>query len=88
MRQQRGLRVLQVAEDLGVSPSTYREWEYGRRIQGHEVYLKLCDLFGVSLDELLRGEPGKDGKLGHLTRSIEEIERLLARHKRDLRSFF
>lgn len=54
LRQQRGMTAKEVAEQIGVSPTTYREWEYGRSILG-EPYLKLAKVFGVSVHELLSG---------------------------------
>lgn len=44
-----------VARIIGVSPSTYREWELGREIKG-EPYEKLASAFEVSLSELLTGK--------------------------------
>lgn len=54
LRVSRNLAVSQVAEMLGVSPSTYREWEYGREIKG-EPYMKLASIFNIGLNELLTG---------------------------------
>ncbi len=43
--------VAECAEKIGVSPSTYRDWEQGRSITG-EPYLKIAQNFNVSLSEL------------------------------------
>lgn len=48
------LSVAEVARRLNVSPSTYREWEYGRQING-EPYVKLAEVFGIGLIELMTG---------------------------------
>lgn len=47
------LTMRQAAQLVGVPESTYREWEYGRKIRGVEPYIKIAQAFGVSLDELL-----------------------------------
>jgi transcriptional regulator with XRE-family HTH domain len=71
LRSERDLTIEEVARRLDVSPSTYREWENGRAIRG-EPYIKMRDLFQVSLEELLAGKKGDRGKiLGEL----DEIER-------------
>jgi transcriptional regulator with XRE-family HTH domain len=51
-----GLSVRDVADELGIPVSTYRDWEYGKLIRG-EPYVKIAELFEVSLDELLRDQP-------------------------------
>ena len=40
-----------MATQLGVSQSTYRDWEYGRKIKG-EPYPQMAQILGVSLNEL------------------------------------
>lgn len=60
-----------VAEKLGLSPSTYRDWEYGRKIVG-EPYVKLAEIFSVSLTELMTGQP----RLGsELIDRVDELDR-------------
>ena len=48
-----------LAENIHVSPSTYRAWEYGRAIQGPEPYLALAKALGISLIELMSGVKGE-----------------------------
>lgn len=62
----------QVAMELGISPSTYREWEYGRQITGLP-YAKLAQVFNVSLSHLLTGEENQ-AKISEL----ENIELILS----------
>lgn len=54
-RNEMGLTIAACAKEIGVSQSTYREWEYGRAISG-EPYVKIAALLGLSLSELLGGD--------------------------------
>ena len=72
-RETRGLSVTKVAAYVGVSESTYRDWEQGRAIQG-EPYPKLAEILAVGLTELIVGETSdKDWIFGEL----EQIERII-----------
>lgn len=51
LRKKQKLSVVECANFIGVSQSTYRDWENGRSISG-EPYIKIANLFGVSLSEL------------------------------------
>ena len=84
LRKARGLTMKQVAATIEVPVSTYRDWEYGRTIQG-AAYLKLAAIFKVPLYELMTGEkPKYHHVLDHienaeiaLTKAREEISALL-----------
>lgn len=70
LREERRLTMKEVAEQAGVSLSTYREWEYGRKILG-EPYVKIAEALGVSVGELLSGKkPTKQGVMDEL-RALE-----------------
>ena len=73
LRQRRGLRATDIARSLGVPVSTYRDWEMGREIRG-EPYLKLAELLGVSVIELLGGVPRERAEV---LQELEKIERSL-----------
>lgn len=73
----------ELAQQVGVPVSTYREWEYGRAIVG-EPYPKLADALRVSLSELLLGEvKGKN----EIFTEIRAIEGHLYNLKRKVESF-
>ena len=55
LREDSGLSIKKIAQSLNISPSTYREWEYGRKIQG-EPYLAICQLYQISLNELFSNQ--------------------------------
>lgn len=56
IRNAKGLKQEQVADDLGLSLSTYRSWEQGQRgINGKKLTI-LAEYFGVSTDTILGSE--------------------------------
>ena len=70
-RLRKNLSVKKVADLVGIPPSTYRDWEYGRLIMG-EPYEKLAGVFDVSITELVTGrEP-------ELSETIKSLESALA----------
>ncbi|MBY0385110.1 helix-turn-helix transcriptional regulator, partial [bacterium] len=76
-RNEIGLTIAVCAKEIGVSQSTYREWEYGRAISG-EPYAKIASLLGLSLSELL----GRDKteliiKTEEVEEKMEEILQLI-----------
>jgi len=56
----RNLTQREVAEALKIPLSTYKEWEYGRRIQGEGKYVALSEVLEVNLRTLLTGETQTD----------------------------
>lgn len=70
LRTEKKLSISEVARHVGVSVSTYRDWEYGREIKG-EPYLKLATLLNVNLTYLLTG---KDSEV---FKELEEIESIV-----------
>ncbi|MEN0058503.1 MAG: helix-turn-helix transcriptional regulator [Bdellovibrio sp.] len=81
LRKERQWTQKQVAEALGIPHSTYKEWEYGRKIQGEGIYVRMADLFGISLRSLLIGAqtqpPQRDfaERLQQVIREIESIKK-------------
>jgi len=74
----------EVALQAGVPPSTYKEWEYGRAIQG-EPYQSLANVLGLPLTELLNGT--KDDPKTAADR-FKKAMKLLRDVERDLQSLF
>ena len=54
LRTQRGLSQLELAEQLGVSRQSVSKWETGQSVPDLDKLIKLADLFGVTVDELVR----------------------------------
>lgn len=55
-RKAKGLTQAKLAEKLFVSEKTVSKWENGNGIPDTNFLPKLCEIFGVSLNELLSGE--------------------------------
>jgi transcriptional regulator with XRE-family HTH domain len=83
LRKARGLSMKEVAEALKISESTYREWEYGRAIQG-EPYLKLSEVLATSVYELLGGDKIQATTIFY---TLEEIEAGMKKLRVQLGSF-
>ena len=56
LRARRGLTQEQLAEELNVSRQSVSKWESGAAFPEMETLLRLCELYEVSLDLLLRGD--------------------------------
>ena len=54
LRTRLGLSQEELAEKLGVSRQSVSKWETGQSVPDLEKIIKLSDLFGVSVDELVR----------------------------------
>jgi len=74
-RTEKKLTVDEVARRIGVAPSTYREWEYGREIRG-EPYLALAETFGTTLHGILVGSAAGPHE------TLQEIDEILLRLKK------
>ena len=55
LRSEAGTTQEQLAEQLDVSRQSVSKWESGQSFPEMETLLRLCELYGVSLDILLRG---------------------------------
>ena len=54
-RRERGMTQRELAEALGLSNRTISKWECGDGLPDLSNILPLCELLGVTADELLRG---------------------------------
>lgn len=84
LRLEKGIKVKDMALALGVSVSTYRDWEYGRSIKG-EPYPKMAELLSVSLSELLTGYSPLPEQM---MKEILKCEQAIFSLKKELASFF
>jgi transcriptional regulator with XRE-family HTH domain len=84
LRKEHGLTIKQVAEYIQVPTTTYRDWEYGRA-KLDTTYIKLAELFGVSVYELLGG---KESEFAEIQNEVLGLEKHLFSLKRKLQSLF
>ena len=62
LRKKRGFSQEDLAEKLNVSRQAISRWEMGSAMPDSHNLLKISDLFGVSIDSLLREEDQPEGK--------------------------
>lgn len=55
-RKERGLTQKQLVEQLAISDKTVSKWETGRSAPDNSIMLELCQILGISVNELLSGE--------------------------------
>ena len=55
-RKQKALTQLQLAEKLGITDKAVSKWERGIAMPDTSIMLELCDILGISVNELLSGE--------------------------------
>ena len=55
-RKQKNLTQLQLAKKLGITDKAISKWERGMTMPDSSIMLELCDILGISVNELLSGE--------------------------------
>lgn len=55
-RKAKGLTQIEFAEKLGVSNKSVSRWETGKNMPDVSLFLPLCELLGISVNELIIGE--------------------------------
>ena len=58
-RKQKGLTQMQLSEKLGITDKAVSKWERGIAMPDTSIMLELCDILGISVNELLSGEKVK-----------------------------
>jgi transcriptional regulator with XRE-family HTH domain len=82
LRREKGLRRAELAKRLGVSRQRVGNWERGLNTPSFGVLPRLARELGVTVDELITGEPGISGGLSPEKRKeagqlLEALRRLL-----------
>lgn len=52
LRKNKGLSQNTLAKEIGVSPRTYQDYEYGAREPQVAIFSRIADFYGVTLDYL------------------------------------
>ena len=55
-RKQANLTQMQLAEKLGITDRAISKWETGKSLPDSSIMLELCDIFGITVNDLLSGE--------------------------------
>ena len=55
-RKEAGLTQVQLAQKLGITDKAVSKWERGMALPDTSIMLELCDILGISVNELLSGE--------------------------------
>ncbi len=55
-RKQKNLTQMQLAEKLGITDKAISKWERGVAMPDTSIMLELCEILGISVNELLSGE--------------------------------
>ena len=55
-RKDKGLTQMQLSEKLGITDKAVSKWERGITMPDTSIMLELCDILGISVNELLNGE--------------------------------
>ena len=55
-RKEKNLTQLQLAEKLNISNRAVSKWETGKSCPDVSIMMELCDILGISVNELLSGE--------------------------------
>lgn len=56
LRHEKGMKQSDMAEKLGVSNKSVSRWETGKNMPDVSLFIPLCDLLGISVNELIAGE--------------------------------
>lgn len=78
-RAQLNLKAKDVALQIGVAESTYRDWENGRKIQG-EPYIGIAKALDMSVLDLLKIESANTSEILMSLIEIEKHVKNLRRH--------
>ena len=71
LREEKGITPKAMAEKLEVSVSTYRDWEYGRKITG-EPYVKISEVLNIGLGELFGKSVSDYSEFKEAIKSVRE----------------
>ena len=56
LRKERGITQVVLSEELGVTFQAVSKWERGENLPDSDLLLKLAKFYGITVDEILRGE--------------------------------
>ena len=82
LRKKNGLTQMELAEKLNVSRQAISRWEVGAAVPSTDNLKTLSDLYGVSVDDILKGEAVSDTRSLDLPDSPQETANCNGRNKK------
>lgn len=67
LRKEHDLRQAQIAEKLNISRQAYSNYETGKRIPDLDMLVRISEIYGVTLEQLLTQTCTKDGVINEIT---------------------
>lgn len=55
-RKEKGLTQAKLAEQVGISDRAVSKWENGKSLPDASIMMELCDILGITVNDLLKGE--------------------------------
>lgn len=55
-RKEKGLTQAKLAEQIGISDRAVSKWENGKSLPDASIMMELCDILGITVNDLLKGE--------------------------------
>ena len=74
LRKERGLSQEELANELNVSRQTISKWELGESTPDFDKIVPLCELFGISTEELLRDKKIEEECIKDIKSEDEEVD--------------
>ncbi len=85
IRKEKGMTQQELADKLNVTDRAIGNWENGRRMPDMVFYKPLCEILGISLNELLNGEKINESEL--VTKTDEILNNTITYSKNKYNSF-
>lgn len=83
MRKDKGLTQRQLADELLISDRTVSKWETGKGMPDVSLMMPLCEILGISVNELLSGEKLSDEE--YRQKAEENIVNILGEKKTNIK---
>lgn len=80
-----GVTTYQVSKATGIAQSTFSSWKNRKNLISGEKAKKIADYFGITVDFLMTGKEGADGRTSELTtRDERDIEKIIDQTRKQL----
>lgn len=87
LRKEKNLTQQELANKLGVTDKAISKWENGRGMPDLSLLKPLCDVFGISINDLLSGEISNEDVIIKDENIINVIDYSVNKHKKEVKKF-